>query len=130
MSFDESDEPASVAKLVVWQKSRALVQEIYELTRGFAYRDLPLADQMRRSAISVPSNLAEGNGRASPKDALQFFYVARGSLSELRTQIILTMDLGYISSEKYQQVMSLTEETGRLLGGLIRHRRKNTEQKG
>ena len=126
MSFDENNEPANATKLLVWQKSRILVREIYELTRGFANRDLPLADQMRRAAISVPSNLAEGNGRASPRDALQFFYVARGSLSELQTQIILAMDLGYISSEKHRCAMSLTEETGRLLGGLIRHRRKNT----
>ena len=130
MSFDKGPEPANVTKLVVWQKSRALVRDVYQLTRGFANRDLPLADQMRRAAISVPSNIAEGNGRAFARDALQFFYVARGSLSELHTQIILAMDLGYISSDDYRRIMSAAGETGRLLGGLIRHRRKSNEQKG
>jgi|LakMenEpi03Aug12_release.lakeMendotaPanAssembly.Ray.scaffolds.fasta_scaffold1111419_1 four helix bundle protein len=118
-----------VARLAVWQKSRALVRQIYDLTRGFVHLDLPLADQMRRAAVSVPSNISEGNGRASPKDALHFFYVARGSLSELQTQTILAMDLGYISSEHYQNTLSQIDETGRLLGGFIRHRRKNADPK-
>ena len=118
-----------VARLAVWQKSRVLVRQIYELTRSFVRWDLPLADQMRRAAVSVPSNIAEGNGRSSPKDALHFFYIARGSLSELQTQTILAMDLGYISREHYKSTLSQIDETGRLLGGFIRHRKKSADQK-
>jgi four helix bundle protein len=129
MQHENEGELGGVTKLTVWQKSRALVREIYELTRSFAHRDLPLADQMRRAAVSIPSNIAEGNGRSSSKDALHFFYVARGSLSELQTQTILAMDLGYLSADQYKATMAQICETGRILGGFIRHRRSHKDHK-
>jgi four helix bundle protein len=83
--------------LRVWQDARIMVGDIYRLTRGFPKDELfGLASQMRRSAVSVPSNIAEGKGRHSGRELAQFLYRARGSLLELETQVLISSDLGYV----------------------------------
>ena len=106
--------------LIVWQQSRRLVKTVYEATRHFPKEELfGLTQQVRRAAVSVPSNIAEGYGRGSRKEYIRFLYTARGSLYEVQTQLVLAEDLGYLSDE---QVATITQEIGqcsRLLHGLI-----------
>ena len=84
--------------LEIWQQSRVLVKEVYVMTRTFpAEERYALVDQLRRAAISVPSNIAEGSARKSAADFIHFLVISRGSLAELLTQLIVAQDLGYIS---------------------------------
>jgi len=88
-------------KLKVWQESMDLVELIYQLTKQFPKEEIyNLVSQINRSAVSIPSNIAEGKGRNSDKEFKQFLYIARGSLFELRTQLELARRLGYINSDK------------------------------
>lgn len=88
----------SYTSLEVWLKNRILVKEVYNLTKVFPKDEIfGLTGQLRRAAVSVPSNIAEGCGRQHAKDAVQFFYIARGSLYELETQLYLAYDQEYIS---------------------------------
>ena len=104
--------------LLVWQKAIALVTEIYRLTQGFPREELyGLTSQIRRAAVSIPSNIAEGQGRLTRGEFRQFLGQARGSYAELETQLIIAENLGYLS-----QAGNLTEnlaEVGRLLNGLL-----------
>lgn len=106
--------------LRAWRKAMELALEIYRCTRLFPRDELyGLTSQMRRAAVSVPSNIAEGKGRHSHKELLQFLYRARGSLLELNTQITIADELGYIHPEQRQPLASIAEEVGRMLNGLI-----------
>ena len=106
--------------LLVWQKAIALVRDIYLQTRGFPKEEIyGLAAQMRRSSVSVPSNIAEGQGRLSKGEFKQFLGVARGSLLELETQIIIATDLHYIEDAAAETLVSRTQEVLRMLNGLI-----------
>ena len=88
-------------KLQIWQKSMELVEDIYKLTSTFPnIEKFNLISQINRSAVSIPSNIAEGKGRGSDKEFKQFLYIARGSLFELRTQLELARRLKYIKSDK------------------------------
>ena len=107
-------------ELLVWQESMALVKDIYTLTSHFPKEELySLTNQMRRAAVSIPSNIAEGAGRTGSKEFLQFLSIARGSLSELETQILISDSLGYCIQDKAMIVQRI-EKTFQLLGGLIR----------
>ena len=107
--------------LLVWQKAKALAVEIYRLTKTEAIRhDFSLIDQMRRSAVSLPSNIAEGDERKSDKDSIRFFHIAKGSLAELSTQLEIARDVGYFTSAQVEPLMAQCEELGRKLGALIR----------
>jgi four helix bundle protein len=104
--------------LIVWQEARILVKDIYTVTKQFPREEIyALTSQMRRAAVSVPSNISEGAARTSKKEFLQFLSIARGSLSELETQVILTTDLGYL--ENNEPLLSRIDRTFSLLGGLI-----------
>ena len=104
--------------LHVWQEAMLLVKDIYAVTKQFPREEIyALTSQMRRAAVSIPSNISEGAARTSKKEFLQFLSIARGSLSELETQVILTEDLGYLENNK--QVLSRIDKTFSLLGGLI-----------
>ncbi len=82
-------------RLEAWKEAMALVKMVYERTRGFPREELyGLTNQIRRAAVSVPSNIAEGAARTSKKEFVQFLSVARGSLSELETQLLISVDLG------------------------------------
>ena len=107
--------------LIVWQKSMDLVVLVYKATEGFPRHELyGLTSQMRRSAVSIPSNIAEGQGRATPGEFRQFLCHARGSLYELRTQWKIAERLGFINAGAYRDLISRTDEVGKLLHGLLR----------
>ena len=89
------------SKLKVWQISMELVEDVYKLTSTFPEIErFALTSQINRSAVSIPSNIAEGKGRSGDKEFKQFLYIARGSLFELRTQLILAQRLGYLNEDK------------------------------
>jgi four helix bundle protein len=105
--------------LVAWQKSMQLVKDIYRVTRGFPKDEIyALTSQLRRAAISVPSNLAEGHGRFSRKEFRQFIGHARGSLLEVETQLEIARDLGYLDSRAASDLMAEASEIARILNGL------------
>ncbi|WP_172918293.1 four helix bundle protein [Capnocytophaga canis] len=109
---------SSYKELVVWQKSIALVKKVYALLRSFPEEErFGLTSQIRRSAISVPSNIAEDFGRGSSKNFLQFLYVSRGSLYELETQLYIAKDLNFISDN--QETENLISEIGKMLNSMI-----------
>lgn len=109
--------------LDAWTVSREFVSAIYRLTQKFPKEELfGLTSQIRRAAVSVPSNIAEGAARASDKEFAQFLNVARGSLSELETQLLIASDLGYIRID--DPIFSDVDRVSRLITGLhkaIRH---------
>jgi four helix bundle protein len=106
--------------LVVWQRAMDLVVEVYRFTKTFPRDEMfGLASQMRRAAVSVPSNIAEGKGRHSQRELLQFLYHARGSLLELQTQITVAERLAYLSQGAGRTLAEHANEVGRLLNGLI-----------
>ena len=105
--------------LIAWQKAMELVTEIYGITQGFPRAELyGLVSQLRRAAVSVPSNLAEGYARNSRNELHHFVGQARGSLAEVETQVEIARNLGYLSSEAVSELLSKTAEVGRLLTGL------------
>lgn len=109
------------SKLIVWKKSHDLVFKIYEVTKSFPRDEqFGLTSQIRRAAVSIPSNIVEGKARNSNKDYKRFLMMARGSLEEIKYQLLLAKDLKYIDEEKYEDVLNVTMEVGRLLAGLIK----------
>ena len=113
--------------LDVWKKSVSLVTLIYEMTKGFPKDELyGLTNQIRRSAVSIPSNIAEGSARKGNKEFAQFLYIGLGSLSELETQLIISSNLKYISSERCEQIMNDLNDIRRMLVGLIKYVKAKT----
>jgi len=111
---------ATYEDLRVWRRAMDLVLEIYRGTSSFPKQEIyGLTSQMRRSAVSVPSNIAEGKGRRSRRELVQFLFHARGSLLELRTQITIAQELGFLSQADGESLTQLACEVGRLLNGLI-----------
>jgi len=107
--------------LIAWQKSKRLSLLIYEeSSRGDFSRDFALRDQVRRAAVSIMSNIAEGFERYSPKEFQQYLSIARGSAAEVRSQIHIAYALGYLSRERSSEIIDLCNEIGRVLGGLRR----------
>ncbi len=110
----------SYQDLKVWQKAVETVTDIYRMTKGYPKDKMyGLVSQMRRSAVSVPSNIAEGWGRGNTKEYIRFLAIARGSLLELETQLIISEKLGYLCPEKHNVLIKQTGEIGRMLNGLI-----------
>lgn len=108
-------------KLKVWELGDKLALMTYQVTKSFPKSELfSLTSQMRRSAISVPGNIAEGSGRKHQKEFLQFLYISSSSLKELSYYIHISKNLGYLRDEDYQEIYLLSEETARTLRGLIR----------
>ena len=105
-------------QLIVWQKAMEMVTEIYKATRSFPKEELyGLTSQIRRSAVSIPSNIAEGQGRNTKGEFLQFLGIAKGSLCELETQILIAKNLGYIATT--DALEERINEVARLLNGLV-----------
>jgi four helix bundle protein len=105
--------------LAVWQKAHQMVLQIYRITGSFpAEERFGLSSQMRRAAVSVPANLAEGFKKRGVKDKLNFYNIAQGSLEELRYYLILSKDLGYMTDNR--EMADAAEEVARMLHGLIR----------
>ncbi len=111
----------SYRELRAWQNSMRLAQKVYRVTKHFPREEIyALTAQIRRSAISVPSNIAEGQGRASKGEFKQFLCIARGSLFELETQFMLAKSLGYLSDQEAQELEAAIAEVAPVLSGLIR----------
>jgi len=109
--------------LLVWQESMALVEDIYRCTARFPQDErFGLVSQIRRSAISIASNIAEGSSRRTTADLLRFLYISRGSLAEVRTQLEIAVRLGYLSNDKLLDSRLAT--TGKLLNALINRLRR------
>lgn len=106
--------------LKVWQEGHKLVLIIYKLTKEFPKEErYSLIDQLRRCVISITSNIAEGFGRHSYKEKIQFYYQSQGSLSELKNQIYIARDVGYITYEQFDQIIKQADQVHKLLQGLI-----------
>ena len=113
--------PRPHKKLIVWQKAIDLVVKIYEVTEKFPKReDFGITAQLRRAAVSVPSNIAEGLTRKSSKDKLHFLNIAQSSLSEIDTQLEISIRLGYFSQQTYESIERELMEIQMLLSGLSR----------
>jgi four helix bundle protein len=107
--------------LRVWQAAMELAERIYHLTRGFPREELyVLTSQLRRAAVSVPSNIAEGYGRSGRKQYLSFLSIAQGSIKELETQVMLASRVGCCSDAEAEPVLELAASTARQLNALIR----------
>lgn len=118
----------SYKDLVAWQKSMDLVTAVYHLTAKFPKDELfGLTSQLRRAAISIPSNIAEGQGRLSEKEFRYFLGQARGSLMEVETQIQIAENLGYLERESTPPMMEMCAEVGRILNGLLASVSKQAE---
>src|SRR5690606_22200201 len=114
--------------LVVWQKAMSLARTIHVLTRSFPPEELfGITSQLRRAAVSIASNIAEGAARATTREFIQFLYVARGSLAEIETQLELAEGAGY--TKRSEDIFTQADEVGKLLNAVIRGlRRKLCQQ--
>ena len=107
--------------LIVWQKSMALAVEIHKVTQFFPPNELyGITSQMRRAAISIPSNIAEGHGRQSSKELVRFLYIALGSSAELETQIILAHSFNYLSDCQMQDLTAKVTEIVKMMTALVK----------
>ncbi len=105
--------------LIAWQKARELAKGIYQCTRtGSFSKDYGLRDQIRRAGVSVMSNIAEGFDRGSRAEFHHFLVIAKGSCAEVRSQLYIAKDIGYLSDKEYKNLMDLALETSRIIGGL------------
>jgi four helix bundle protein len=108
-------------ELDTWKKSRELAVRIYKLTnKGEFSRDFGFRDQIRRASVSVMSNIAEGFERGSRPDFHRFLVIAKASCAEVRSQLYLALDIGYLTQDEFAQTMALAEEASRIIGGLRR----------
>jgi four helix bundle protein len=118
------------ADLEVWQAAVKLAIQIYELTARFPKAEMfGLTSQLRRAAVSIPSNVAEGKGRSSDKELVQFLCHSRGSLFEIQTQLTIAEQLGYTNPEEIRLVRTESSRVGQMLNGLIRSVRPRPEPK-
>ncbi|MBU0620494.1 MAG: four helix bundle protein [Gammaproteobacteria bacterium] len=105
--------------LVAWQKARILASSIYKLTAASGFsRDFGLKDQIQRAAVSVVSNIAEGFERGGTAEFHQFLVIAKASCAELRAQLYVALDVGYIDQAAFEETIKQAEEVARLVGGL------------
>lgn len=111
----------SYQQLIAWQKAMELVVEVYQATALFPSDErFGLTIQIRRAAVSIPSNIAEGQGRGPGQDFVRYLNIARGSLQEIDTQLILAVRLGFLSQTVYDPLSDRIIEVSKLLSGLIR----------
>ncbi len=106
-------------QLYVWQEARLFSRQVYRFTqRGLIANDFAMRNQLRRAAISVPANVAEGWERSRPKELLHFLTIAKASCAEVRSHLHLCKDLGYLADEDYQQLTRAAQKVGGLIGSL------------
>ena len=116
--------------LIAWQKARELTRQIYTLTKNGEFsRDFGLCNQIQRASVSIMSNLSEGFERGGRAEFHQFVVIAKGSCAEVRSQLYVALDAGYISQEKFEQINALAVEVSRLLGGLRTSIQRQRDQK-
>jgi four helix bundle protein len=121
--------PANFKDLIVWQKSIDFADEVYDTTEHFPKSEVfGLANQMRRAAVSVASNIAEGSARHSRRDFVRFLRQSRGSLAELETQITISVRRKYITREQGKKLFAVTIEIERMLSGVVASLKAKKEQ--
>ena len=114
--------------LDVWKFSIELVTMVYYFTSNFPKDEIfGLTNQMRRASVSIPSNVAEGAARKSEKEFIQFLYIALGSQQELDTQLLIALNLKFISQNDYNEVIEKIQSVGKLLNGLIKYLKLNVK---
>jgi four helix bundle protein len=107
--------------LTVWNKSIDYVTELYRITHDFpASEKYSLVDQMRRSGVSVPSNIAEGAARGSQKEFKRFLHISLGSAAELQTQLMIARNLNFLSDQEFQVLLKQSKDISKMISGLIR----------
>jgi len=108
-------------ELLAWQKSHNFVLEVYKITNDFPkIEEFGLKSQLRRAVVSIPSNVVEGFKRKGLNDSCHFYNISQGSLEECKYQLRLARDLGYINNAKYDNIIILADEVGKLLHGWIK----------
>ena len=118
----------SFTDLDAWKEAHKLVLEVYKITRAFPKEELfSLVNQIRRCAVSITSNIAEGFSRQSGKEKINFYYISRGSLTELQNQLLIARDVGYVANGQFQELANLTVTVHKIINGLIKSV-KNLEQ--
>jgi four helix bundle protein len=111
--------------LDVWKLAMECVTDIYLITKTFPLDErFGLTDQLRRAAISIPSNIAEGSSRSTKKEFVNFLYMAQGSLSEIDTQLEISLKLGYVTLEECKEVYIKLERIGKMITGLIKNQKR------
>ena len=119
--------------LIAWQKARVLTREIYKATQQGAFaKDFGLASQIQRASVSIMSNIAEGFERSSRGEFHHFLFTAKASCAEVRSQLYVAFDIGYLNQPQFDQLMAQAEEVGRIVGGLrasIERQRNNNYTK-
>ena len=109
-----------------WQRARELTREIYTASNENPFsKDFGLRDQVRKTSVSIMSNIAEGFERDGTKEFIQFLSVAKGSSGELRSQLYVALDQGYLEEERFDRLLGTVLETSRMIGGLINYLRKS-----
>ena len=112
-------------ELRVWQLAKDLAVRIYKLTQNPTFsKDFGLKDQIQRSAVSIPSNIAEGDNLDTDKQSVRHFFIARGSTAELRTQLIISVEIGYLTNQEFELFDSECDKISAMLTTLIKHRMK------
>lgn len=120
----------SYEDIEAWQKARQLVKAVYQVSNSGEFaRDFSLRDQLRRAVVSVASNIAEGFERDGNKEFRQFLYQAKGSIGEAQTQLYIAWDIGYLTETQFIALKRLSDEIGKMIGGLLRYL-ANCEQQG
>ena len=116
--------------LIIWQQAKDLAVMIYQISEGGALgRDFGLRDQIRRSAVSIASNIAEGDERDTDRESVRFFYIAKGSLAELRTQVEVAYEIDYLEKQVYERIEEKCLTLGKMIGSLIKARQNVKGQK-
>lgn len=115
----------SFEEIETWQKARELTREIYKISsQGSFFKDFALRDQIRRCCISIMSNIVEGFERSGTGEFLQFLAIAKGSTGEVRTQLYVAVDQGYINEETFKRIFAMTTEIARMIGKLMNYLKK------
>ena len=119
----------SFEKLKVWQEAKGLVGEVYHLLDGFPqFEKYALCDQIRRAIVSVPSNIAEGSGRKSLKEQIHFLEISYGSLMETYNQLLIAIDLAYITEESVETIKPSIDSVAKMINGLSSTYSKKLEE--
>jgi four helix bundle protein len=120
-------ESKSYTEMNVWKVARQIANEIYSVTQIFPKDEIfGITNQMRRAAVSIASNIAEGIGRNHSKDTLQFLYISRGSVYELETQLFISLDQNFISQNNFDEILILITDCKKLLNGTINYYRNRS----
>ncbi len=115
-------------KLKIWQEAKDIAVEIYKITGTEVFKkDFGLTDQLRRSAVSISSNIAEGDERLSNKESVRFFYISTGSIAELITQLVIAYEVGYITEKYYCDLVMKLENLSKQIKSIINYRLKNAQ---